>query len=397
MLYFETLDYKKQCAGFYADGTIFKSLPESESLRTWKPYQSLKGLPQTIEYAWLLSGGLSPDECVPEALIPEWNKTVAQLQVHLKAIQNARVPLHDVCLYDVLPLELYVRYFELLSSVTRSAFETYEKPDNHDFLLRLHWLLSDIESRKLRLTTKNLNFASRDVSLAKVKTLLSTTYVKYDLFGARTGRLGTLEHSFPILNLPRRYRALVEPTNDWYVEFDQNAADLRALAGILKREQPTEDLHEWNVEHVFANKLSRDEAKRRVFAWLYDNNKQDVELSRVYNKQEILSLIYSDGFVRTPFGRKVSADTEHALNYAAQSTAADVFYDRVLAVEALLKQRSAKSHIAFLMHDAIVLDFAESDGNALLIECKEVFEDTIFGQYKVNVSAGNNYGEMRKL
>jgi hypothetical protein len=58
--------------------------------------------------------------------------------------------------------------------------------------------------------------------------------------------------------------------------------------------------------------------------------------------------------------------------------------------------KGKKSYITFCMHDSLVIDFSEEE-QYLLNELKEKFENTQFGKFKVNSSAGKNYGEMKRL
>ena len=57
---------------------------------------------------------------------------------------------------------------------------------------------------------------------------------------------------------------------------------------------------------------------------------------------------------------------------------------------------NTQSYIAFSLHDSLVVDICEKDRH-LLPQIAEVFGDTSFGKYLVNVSAGKDYGNMRKL
>jgi hypothetical protein len=48
------------------------------------------------------------------------------------------------------------------------------------------------------------------------------------------------------------------------------------------------------------------------------------------------------------------------------------------------------------LHDSLVIDFSEEDQFSLN-DLKEIFAQTALGKFKVNVSAGKNYGDMKKL
>ena len=68
--------------------------------------------------------------------------------------------------------------------------------------------------------------------------------------------------------------------------------------------------------------------------------------------------------------------------------------DKAIAINDMLKGK--KSKIAFIIHDSIVLDYADEDGdfiNAIYWE----FMSTPFGMFKTNVCGGRNFGEMYNL
>ena len=104
------------------------------------------------------------------------------------------------------------------------------------------------------------------------------------MFGSVTGRLTTYPDSFPILNLKTEHRDILMPRNDWFVEMDYNGAEIRTLLSLAEKEQPVEDIHEWNMKNVYRNLVTRDEAKKRFFAWLYNPNSEDYLTSRAYDR-----------------------------------------------------------------------------------------------------------------
>ena len=55
-----------------------------------------------------------------------------------------------------------------------------------------------------------------------------------------------------------------------------------------------------------------------------------------------------------------------------------------------------KSFISFSVHDSLVIDLAEEERD-ILTEIVDTFSDTDLGKFKVYVSAGRDYSNMRKL
>jgi len=55
-----------------------------------------------------------------------------------------------------------------------------------------------------------------------------------------------------------------------------------------------------------------------------------------------------------------------------------------------------KTHIAFPLHDALILDFSAKETN-LIPEIIDVFSDTELGRFKVGSSAGKNFFDMKPL
>ena len=187
---------------------------------------------------------------------------------------------------------------------------------------------------------------------------------------------------------------MIKPQNDWFIELDFNAAELRTLLALSGQEQPEQDIHTWNAEHVYNGQVTRDEAKKRIFAWLYNPISKDKLSAGTYDRDSVLDKHWDGEQVRTFYDRIIPADKHHALNYIIQSTTSDTFLRRVLAVNKLLQEKRSK--IAFCIHDSLVLDFAHEDREELLSIVKE-FSKTDLGTFKVNVQAGKNFGEMKEM
>jgi hypothetical protein len=256
-------------------------------------------------------------------------------------------------------------------------------------------MLEDIKYRPV-----NIDFSSlkRETYREKNRTLFKKlksmkNRVSYNLFGTKTGRLTVEKGYFPVLTLDKNQRKYIRPNNDLFVEIDINGAEIRTLLALLDRKQPEVDIHDWNAQNVFKG-ASREDAKKRFFAWLYNPNSEDVLSSRVYDRESIKEKYWDGQTVKTPFSRNIEADEYHSVNYILQSTSSDICLEQSRKVFDFLKEKRSK--IAFLMHDSIIIDFC-SEERYFIKEIIELFQNTRFGRYKTNVKIGKNFGDMRDL
>jgi len=295
-----------------------------------------------------------------------------------------------------MPEGFLLEYCEIRNRVTEHVFANYKKPENYKFLLDLTELADKMQHKSLNL---DIDFLNKNMVDSKARRLLKRAReteprIKYNIFGSKTGRLTTEKNSFPIHTLDKSLRSVLRPNNDWLVELDFNAAELRTFLALAGAEQPQEDIHEWIGGNIFNDVSDRDETKRKVFAWLYNPESQNKELNSIFDKKKMLKKFYSDGIIETPYHRKIQADQHHALNYLIQSTTSDLFLRRMLAVDKLLEGR--KSYVAYCIHDSLVLDFCDEDRD-ILMEIVKQFSKTEIGDFKINLSAGKDFGNMSSL
>ena len=386
------MDNKTDCAGTYLGGQfVWDRIPENIT-KTWSYSDHLFG--RDIEYANLLVSGRPIETVCPEHLRERWATVKGLLKGHYKALTASKIDLSDVCFYDVVPQKHLQHYFELKNEITQWVFDNVEKPDNYNFLKRIQ-----AATRELKKHPVNLNsFAIYCIAAedAKAKSLYGqfgdqTPYVDYDIFGTVTGRLTTKRNSFPILNLKKELKVHVKPNNHAFLELDFNAAEVRTMLALQGHEQPEEDIHEWNIKNIFKKDLSREKAKTKLFAWLYNEESQTIK-SNFYDRESLRQKFYRDGKVQTPFGRSIDAPVRKALNYLLQSSSSDNTLDRFCKISNFL--RATRSNVAFVVHDSVVIDLHEDD-RFLIPQLVEMFSDTRLGKFKVNCSIGKNLGHMR--
>jgi len=393
---FQSLDDKRECKAIYVDGDVHYNSFPSGLTKTWNYTPHFSDV--DIQYAQMYCGGLS----LPDAsrLSPETDKSWQVISKKMKAYINsfieAKISLTEHCFYDLVPERFLADLCEVKNEISNHVFDNFSKPENYNFMVPVVAMVDDISRQSLLLnkeSARNHLGTHQGRNLWKNIDSLSR-HIKYNPYGTKTGRLSTAKGSFPILTLNKDFRDIIVPKNDWLVELDFNAAELRTLLGLCGKQQPTEDIHMWNVKNVYRGMVSREEAKQKIFAWLYNPKSTDYLSSRAYMRNEVLEAHWTDGIVRTPFKRNIQADGKHALNYLIQSTSSDVFLDRATKIHQFLSDR--KSNISMLIHDSVVLDLHEEDMKDLK-KIVDIFSNTVYGRYKVGVSAGKTFGTLRRV
>ena len=129
------------------------------------------------------------------------------------------------------------------------------------------------------------------------------------------------------------------------------------------------------------------------FAWLYNPESQLIE-TNYYDRKEVLDKYYVDGYINTIFDRRIKVDERKAFNYLIQSTTADLVLDRAVAIDRLLENK--KSFISHIVHDEIVIDFADED-RGLVVDIRDAFAKNRLGNFMVNLSAGKDYYDMNRM
>ena len=173
----------------------------------------------------------------------------------------------------------------------------YKKPDNHGFIIDLQNMAAEISTRPVLIDQERLlKHSHNDMKAKALRNFLNSENkpILYDVWGSKTGRLATKTGSFPIMNLKKELANCVIPKNDIFVQFDLNGAEIRTLISLAGKEQPEEDIHEWNMKNIYHNITERSKAKQRFFAWLYNPNSKDQETEKHYTREQILNKHYNN-------------------------------------------------------------------------------------------------------
>ncbi len=391
----QIIDDKKECFGIYVGGNfIYDRIPSNIS-GTWNWNRHLSG--HDIDYAHIWAGGKSMHESCPEEIKTRLEAREAKVKAVIKSVVNAKINVDDICLYDVIPEQFLRHYLEIKNEICSHVFQNIEKPKNYSFLSQTYETIQEISTQNIKIDWELLKvLSSRDLKASHLLKRIqgARTFVNYDMFGTKTGRLSIKEGSFPILNLKTEHKSILTPQNDWYVELDYNGAEIRTLLSLSDINQPYEDIHEWNIKNVYQKDMTREQAKKRFFAWLYNPNSEDQLIEKYYDRKKVLEKYYSDGLVQTPFGRDIECDDFHSLNYLLQSSSSDNCITQANNIHRFLRDK--RSNLAFIVHDSVVIDLAH-DERHILPQIKEIFEETKLGKFKTGLKIGKNYGELKEF
>lgn len=389
---FELIDSKHICNSCYVNGEIVSFSENIEFTHTWDYSPLLKD--KKYELASLYCGTKNIEDACSNELRERYVYLKSKVKSYLKSFITAAVSLEENCFFDLTPIHFIHELFSVRAEIIRYIFDNYKRPENYDFLYDLNRMLIEISDRKIKINVKDTILVKEIKNFSKFK-----NNVRYNMYGTITGRLASGDNCFPILTMDKKFRSVIEPTNDFLLELDFNAVEPRIFLALSGQKQPLQDLHEWNKDNIFIGH-DRESAKKKFLAWFYDETgsilnteTQLRKLESFYKKTPIKEKYYKDGVVRNYYGREILSDKEHAFNYIIQSTSADMFLRQAVKVNNLLKDK--KTFVKFLIHDSIVLDVSSED-KELIKEISSTFKKTEFGTFRITKKIGKNYGSMKQ-
>lgn len=401
-MYFQILDSKRECPSVFVDDKIIDKKDASSLTHTWAYHLLLD--PKVVKFAQILLNGMHLEDACPLHLKTDLNALNKQYKCYEKAFKNSKIDLAEHCIVDLFPEAFVIKYNNLKNEITKYVFENYSFPENYDFLVSISSLVEEIALQKLNIDYSffnNIEDNNKTINLKK-KIKKINPVIKYNAFGTVTGRLTTKKDSFPILTLDKKYRSILKPNNDFFVEFDYNAADPRTFLFLNNIPQPRIDIHDWHrqlYEKNFNQSISRDQIKVKFMAWLYNDSDFKFKIPEIddyYNEDSILNKYYNDNVVKTVFGRNIPVEPKKALPILIQSTCCDIFLTNVLKVRDIIGSGKHKSYISILIHDNMVLDFSKEDLKLLkpiILNFSKVFND----KWLVNIKIGKDLGNMKSV
>ena len=173
-MFFQVLDEKRKCKTVFFNDTLFDEFDSNEMTHTWSFSPNLDG--ENLEYASVWCEGATLDQVCPERLKDRWREVNKRAKAFFSSFKIAKISLEDNCLFVLLPEGFFLDFYSLKNEITKSVFESFQKPKNYDFMSDLVAFLHRIKNRKLNLNFENLDFANDKVrnNFGKIKAVSYT-------------------------------------------------------------------------------------------------------------------------------------------------------------------------------------------------------------------------------
>ncbi|AJC50188.1 DNA polymerase I [Coxiella endosymbiont of Amblyomma americanum] len=300
-----------------------------------------------------------------------------------------------------------------------------------------------LEYRKLNKLTSTYI----DHLLKQINPLTGRIHTSYNQTVTLTGRLSSSNPN--LQNIPihtkegRKIRnAFIAPQGSCIVAADYSQMELRIIAHMSKDPnliiafKKELDIHNMTASEIFGVSLTQVTAEQRHlaksinFGLLYGMSslglKRQLDIkhgfakkyintyfkhySTVYEyRQEIRNIAFSQGYVKTLFGRRIyfpninTANPQHrrateriAINATIQGTASDIIKIAMIKINDWLKNHNiVNSYLTMQVHDELVFEVSKKDLVYIVPKIKQIMEAivSLAVPLVVNIKVGNNWGE----
>lgn len=312
-----------------------------------------------------------------------------QIESFKKTYQSTDTNIFNLTLIDLIPKTLLTDYLRIKHEIVNEIYQQESRPSDYDILKKIVMVTKQIESQQLKLKFKD------DFDYGRLRKEVKHN-ISYNPFVGITGRMGLNPNHFPILNLKKDKRHIIQTKYGSLLEFDFNSSEIRVCLSLSGQEQPNIDIHDWHNQEKFAGKKTREEMKIDFFGWLYSPLKKDDFYEQYYNKELLIDKYFDQekNIVKTDFGREIKTTDKKWLSYLLQSTASDMFFECAFNIFQQIKKKK-NIEMSFVLHDAIVIDLNEQKHPTLPQQIGSIFSQTRYGQYPINILKGKNFGEMK--
>jgi len=111
-MFFEVIDNKFDCFGYFYDGHIMFMPPNTGTAKYCWTYNSALKDYSDIQYVSLYCEGKTITEVCPDYLRNDWTKLNERFKAFFKSFHTAKINLEENCFYDMVPMSFLIDYFD---------------------------------------------------------------------------------------------------------------------------------------------------------------------------------------------------------------------------------------------------------------------------------------------
>jgi len=237
-----------------------------------------------------------------------------------------------------------------------------------------------------------------DIPHKQYNVVENSIYSQYNLYNTTTRPSNHFNGiNFLALNKDTGERQAFIPQNSTFIEMDFSAYHPTLCGKIIGQDFVGYDAV---VEKLG---IEKSEAKQKTFRFLYGGIKEGLEEVDWFKKvsyfiDNLWDEFLENGYIENPISKKrfygdklENINKQKLFNYLLQSLETVISVTKIQQIQEVLKD--AKTKIVLYVYDSILLDVDKSE-KALLAQVKQILEQDGF---KVGLSYGNNYNNLKKL
>lgn len=347
-----------------------------------------------------------------EEKIHEYNVLSDKINAHLYSYRVSRVNYKKYKKSEIIPENLLLSFYKERFVVLVELYKHFVQSQNtqkikyfYDTVMKKNIKsLHNVSEQPISIDTVPLR-AEFNFYAEAIKNNLADNqiYLKYNIVGAKTGRLSFRKNTVNVYSLPKNMRkCIVAPRDFEIVQFDYKSLHPRLAIFSVSDVEFKERFKD--IEDIYSLFSGvREKNKISFLTWMYSENpdeKFEKEAWPVYKLRDSLNhTVQRTGELVNIFDRVLKFDLHTKKNIIFQnfitSLEVDMMFGLVRGFEQVL--RNKKSKILFPFHDALIFQ-VHKDELSLLPEMKKymehVYSHLFSSTFPVEIKRGKNYGEM---
>lgn len=323
-------------------------------------------------------------------------KLSREIRAHIRSYEHCKININDYSQEQIIPSDLIETFYRERSHIVMALFSkiNFENAKFYNKMFTISRTLHEISSQGL------------DIDMSALKSTMYSKYfqknkinLKFDIVGAKTGRVGFKNGTFNVYILPKQFRnCIVAGENSKIVQFDYQSFQPRIATALTNDEEFKERI--LLSDDIYQN-FSGDREKNKIafLAWMFSPknfgkfNKEAKPIKDL--KEKVVKEANLHGKIQNIFERELFFQNEQphiVFQNFITSNEADTILNVMHWVHKALNRR--KSRVLFPYHDAIVCEIHD-DEQEFVKKIKTFMEEwpkQYFGvNFPVSVKTGKTF------